>query len=338
MSAFGPQNSGDLLVGSTYGTSANALAFITSANDKAIQVFSGDDTALAVNKPFKLLQKASSAKAGFEFSEIIDPKSINYVKFDSYSAPVQRVLRVEGFTGTPRANVTYEVFIRLYNDGGTLSVENFRMIPAFYTTPSDVTGLTFATILTSLKSDLDKTLAKEGSSLFTTSIDTTNGYFIVQGNNKSFVLGKKDGKPVEFELQAAVRDNGSATTLSGARYSDLTVATATAGSSGVGTGVQAANLEWFYKGYKYSRYREVDSVNGFPGIYQVDSSKTYHVGVISYYKERSYTNVEKQHRLLYILIDAADQDGAGAGTSFTAVNALIADLETVTGLTIADLS
>lgn len=338
MSVFGPQNAGDLLVGSTYGASANTLAFINSAADKAIQVFSGDDTALAAGKPFKVLQKASSAKAGFEFSEIIDPKSINYVKFSPYEAPVQRSLRVEGFTGAPRANVTYEVFIRLYNDGGTNSVENFRMIPAFYTTPADVTGLTFTTILNSLLSDLGKTLAKEGSSLFSLSVDTGNGYFIVTGNNRSFVLGKKDGTPVQFELQAAVRSNGSPTVYSGTRYDDLTVVTNVIGSAGVGTGTQAANLEWFYKGYKYSRYRGIENPSDFPQVYQVDPAKSYHVGVISYYKERSYTNVEKQHRLLYILVEADDQDGAGAGTAFTAVNGLINALETVTGLTIADLS
>jgi hypothetical protein len=338
MSAFGPQNSGDLLVGKTYETEASILDFIQSATDESIQVFSGDDTALAAGKPFKVLQKSANSKAGFEFSEIIDPSMINYVKAEKYTAPVQRSLRVEGFTGTVRANVTYEVYIRLYNDGGTLSVENFRMIPAFYTTPADVTGITFTIILNSLKADLDKTLAKEGSGLFTTSVDTGNGYFIVTGNNKSFVLGKKDGKPVEFDLQANVRSTGSATVLPGTRYPDLTVAVVEGGNPGVGTGVQAANLEWFYKGYKYSRYREMEYPHNFGGVYQVDAALNYHVVVISYYKERSYTNVEKQHRLLYILVDAADQDGGGAGTAYTAVNALIADLETVTGLTIPDLA
>lgn len=337
MSVYGT-HAGDLLVGETYGAASGVVDFINNAADKAVQVLSGDDTALAAGKPFKVLQKSNASKAGFEYSEIIDPKSINYVKAEAYSAPVQRVLRVEGFSGTVRANSTYEVFIRLYNDGGTNSVENFRMIPAFYVTPADVTGITFTNILNGLKSDLEKTLAKESNSLFTITVDTGNGYFIVSGNNRNFVLGKKDGKPAEFDLQATVRSNGDGTTYSGTRYDDLSIATVTPGNPGVGTGVQCANLEWFFKGFKYSRYREQAYPSDFPQVYQVDSGSTYHIVVISYYKERSYTNVEKQHRLLYILVEAADQDGAGAGTAFTAVNALIGDLETVTGLTIPDLS
>lgn len=338
MSVFGPQNAGDLLVGSTYGSASDVVDFINNGTDKEVQVLSGDDTSLAAGKPFKVLQKSASSKAGFEYSEIIDPKSINYVKAEAYSAPTQRVLRVEGFSGTVRANATYEVFIRLYNDGGTNSVENFRMIPAFYVTKADVTGVTFTTILNGLKADLEKTLAKESNNLFTISVDAGNGYFIVSGNNKAFVLGKKDGKPAEFDLQAVVRSNGDATNLSGARFDDLSITTVAPGNPGVGTGVQCANLEWFYKGYKYSRYREQAYPSNFPQLYQVDPASQYHVVVISYFKERAYTNVEKQHRLLYILVEAADQDGAGAGTAFTAVNALIGDLETVTGLTIPDLS
>ena len=338
MSVYGPNHSGDILVGKTYETESTALAFINNGDDDALQVFNAEGGAVAANQPFKILQKSSASKAGFEFSEAIDPASINYVTAEAYTAPVQRVLRVEGFTGTPRANVTYQVFVRLLNDGGTLSPENFRMIPAFYVTPEDVTGISFADILTELQSNLQKTLAKETNNLFNVSIDTGNGYFIVSGNNRPFVLGKKDGRPVEFSLQAAVRDNGSDSTTPGNRYADLTVATVTAGNPGVGTGVQAANLEWFYKGYKYSRYREVAYPSDFPQVYNVDSSSNYHVVVISYFRERKYVNVEKQHRILYILVEAADQDGAGAGTAFTAVNALIADLETATGLTIPDLS
>ena len=338
MSVFGPNHSGDILVGKTYETETSSINFINNADADSLQVFQSDGTAVAANQPFQIYQKSANSKSGFEFSEVIDPATVDYVKAEAHSAPTARVLRVEGFTGTVRANCTYEVFIRLYNDGGTLSPENFRMIPAFYITPSDVTGITFTTILNALKSNLDKTLAKEGNNLFTTSVDTTNGYFIVTGSNREFVLGKKDGRPAEFSLQAAVRDNGSSSTTPGNRYDDLTIATVAAGDPGVGTGVQSANLEWFYKGYKYSRYREQAYPSEFPQVYNVDSSTNYHVVVISYYKERSYVNVEKQHRLLYILVEAADQDGVGAGTQFTAVNSLIGALETATGLTIPDLA
>ena len=331
MSVFGPNHSGDLLVGSAYGTSTDSVDFIQNAADGEVQAFASNDSALAEGVPFKILQKSASAVAGIEFSEVIDPKSINHIAATAYSAPVQRSIQVEGFTGTVRDNVTYEVFVRLYNDGGTLSPENFRIIPAFYVTPQDASTLTFTDVLNGLKENLDKTLAKEGSNLFTTSVDTGNGYFIVEGNNRSFVLGKKDGRPVEFDLTASVRDNGSKDVLSGARYEDLEVVVTEPGNPGSGTGVQAANLEWFYKGYKYSRYRNIAEPASFNTPYEVDASNNYAVVILSYYKERSYVNVEKQHRVLYVLFEVATSiDNA-------AVNSFIADLETVSGRTIGAL-
>ena len=338
MSVYGPNQNGQVLVGKTYAATDDMPDFIASAVHGDIQLFSGDSTAPAAGKPFKILQKHDAAAGGIEYSEVIDPANVEYVKAVAYTAPTARVLRVEGFTGTVRANATYEVWIRLYNDGGTLSPENFRMIPAFYVTPDDVTGITFTIILNALKANLEKTLARETNNLFTITVDTGNGYLIVTGGNTSFVLGKKDGRPVEFALQATVRANGSTTVQSGAYYDDLTVVTVTAGDPGVGTGVQSANLEWFYKGYSYDRYRTMGYPANFETPYQVSASNTYHIVTLSYFKERSYTNVEKQHRVLYILVENADQDGGGAGTAFTAVNALIADLETVTGLTIPDLA
>lgn len=340
MSVFGPNQTGDLLVGKTYAAEANMPAFISNAVDGDIQVLSLDSTAVAAGKKFKILQRATGTPGGIEFSEGIDPASVVSIDAKAYVAPTDRVLYVDGFTGTVRNNVTYEVWIRLYNDGGTLSPENFRMIPGFYVTPADASGLVMNDVMNGIKDNLEATLAKESNGLFTIAInDPGAGQLSVTGGATSFVLGKKDGRPVEFDLQAAVRDNGSATTTPGNYYDDLSVVTSAAGSPGSGTGAQCANLEWFYSGYKYSRYRQTAYPADFPTQYYVDSvNRTYHIVTINYYKERSYTNVEKQHRVLYILVENFDQDGGGAGTVFTAVNALIADLETATGLTIGALS
>lgn len=340
MSVFGPIQTGDLLVGKTYGAQANIPAFIASATDGDIQVLSLDSSAVAAGKKFKVFQKAAAAAGGIEYSEGIDPANVISIDAKAYTAPTSRKLYVDGFTGTVRNNVTYEVWIRLYNDGGTLSPENFRMIPGFYVTPADASGLVMNDVMTGIKDNLDATLAKESNGLFTIAInDPGAGQLSVTGGVTSFVLGKKDGRPVEFDLQAAVRDNGSGTVLPGTYYDDLSIVVSAAGSPGVGTGNQAANLEWFYSGYKYSRYRDQEYPANFSTPYYVDSvNRTYHVVTINYYKERSYTNVEKQHRTLYLLVENFDQDGGGAGTVFTAVNALISDLETATGLTIGALS
>lgn len=339
MSVFGANQVGELLIGKTYASESNVPDFIANAVDGDLQVLSGDSSAVAANKPFKILQKATAAAGGIEFTEVIDPKNVEFIKAQAYKAPVARELKVTGFSGTVRDNVTYEIWIRLLNDGGTLSPENFRMIPAFYVTPEDASGLTFSDVLTELKSNLEKTLAKENNNLFT--IDITGGggtEFSVTAGNREFVLGKKDGRPVEFELQAAVRANGNDSQQSGQFYPDLDVEVVTAGDPGVGTGNQIANLEYCRQGEKYERYRLISYPANFDTPNYANPSSTYHVVTIGYYKERPYTNVEKQFRSLTIAVENADQDGGGAGTAFTAVNALIDDLETATGLTVAALS
>jgi len=326
MSVFGGNQVGKIISGDAYGASADLVDFITNGTDGEVQVFSGDGSALTEG-PFKILQRTDSAVGGVEYTEVINPKEIESISAKAYQAPVQRRLKVTGFTGTIRANATYEVFIRLYNDG-SLSPENFRMIPAFFVTPDDVSGLTFADILNEMRDGIVKSLARDPEMLFNITVDTAAGEFIVEGLNVSFVLGRKDGRPVEFDLQATVRSNGDSSNVTGNFYQDLTVETEEPGHRGNGTGNQIANLEWFLKGNEYSRYRDVAYPSNFITPYIIDPAGTYHVVNISYFRERTYTNVERQHRYAYIVFDAAD---------VVATNALIADLEVATGLTIAPI-
>lgn len=334
MSVFGGNQVGEMIVGATYGDQTDIVDFIENGSTGDVQIFSGDGTAVSEGE-FKILQKSASAAGGIEYTEVIDPKNIISLKTSKYVAPVQRQLKVTGFTGTPRANSVYEVFIRIYNDG-SLSVENFTIIPVFFQTGE--TPGTFEDMLNTMKATVDKTLAKRGDNLVTVTVDTGAGELLVEGNNVSFALGKKDGRPVEFDLQAVVRSSDAGLSNGGSFYTDLTVETVEAGNPGSGTGNQVANLEWFLKGNKYDRYRTVGFPNNFDTTYDVDPSKTYNVINIQYFKAREYTNVERQHRYAYIVFQNEDQDGAGAGTNLTAVNAFINDLEVATGQTIGNLA
>lgn len=325
---------GHLLIGSTYHGDSDFSDFQQNAVDKSLQVVSKDSKTLKKGD-FKIFQKATNVPGSLEFSEVINPDNIEVITATKYTAPVNRVVEVQGFSGTVRGNVTYEVMIRLYNDGGTLSPENYRHINAYYVTPQDASGLTFADVLAGLKENLEKSLARESNGLFT--ISTTANTFVVEGNSTSFVLGIKDGRPVEFDLQAAVRDNGGNSTVSDYRYDDLTVVVTAPGNSGTGTGNQVANLEWYAAGIKGDKYRLIGYPNNFNTVYFADPSKSYNMINIVYFEARNYTSVERQYRVLQIAVDNADQDGAGTGTALTAINALINDLEIVTGKTIADL-
>jgi|TARA_R110000796_G_scaffold236214_1_gene355450 hypothetical protein len=334
MSVIGVKQVGHLLIGETYHGNAGFSDFNANAVDKALQVVSKDSATLQAGK-FKVFQKATNTPGGFEFSEVIDPKNIEVLTVSQYTAPINRVVKVTGFTGTVRGNVTYEVFIRLLNDGGTLSPENFRHILGAYVTPQDASGLTFTDVLNGIKLNLDKTLSRESNTDFTITLGADE--LIVTGGSRDFVLGKKDGRPVEFDLMAAVRDNGGDSTVSDARYDDLTVVQVAAGNAGSGTGNQVASLEWCRAGEKGDRYRTIGYPNNFDTLYYANPGTTYHLVNIAYFEQRDYTTVERQYRVLQIAVENADQDGGGAGTVFTAVNALIADLNTATGLSLAAL-
>lgn len=329
MSVFGPNQVGEIIVGKTYAAEADIPDFIANAVAGDIQVLSLDSSAVAAGKTFKVLQKSDVADGGIEFTEGIVPGNVEYIKAEKHLAPTLRQLKVSGFSGTIRANATYEVFIRHYNVGSN-SVENFEMIPAFYVTGSDVTGETWAGILTSLKADLDASIARQSLTGELT-ITTDPDELFVTGGNRKFKLGVKDGKATEFDLHVVVY-------AANERHADLLVETVAAGNPGLGTGHQTAKLEWFLKGDKYSRYREIGYPANFSTPYEVIPGNTYHLVTIGYYLPRTQTNVERQYRLLYCAVENADQDAGGGGTEFTAVNALIADLETATGLTIGALS
>jgi len=334
MSVIGVNQVGHLLIGETYNGDPNFSNF-NDADDKSLQIVSKNSASLVAG-PFKIFQKADGIPGGFKFSEIIDPANIEHITAVKHVAAENRILKAAGFSGTVRGNVTYQVMIRLLNDGGTLSPENFRFINGFYVTPGDATGLAFSDVLAGIKLNLEKTLAKEANTSF--SITTDSNSLSVETGTRSFALGKKDGRPVEFDLQVAVRDNGGDNTVSDARYNDLSVVVTQAGGAGSGTGNQVANLEWCRAGEEGDRYRMIGYPNNFDTPYFANPSKTYHMINIAYYQARTSVNVERQYRVAQIAVDNADQDAGGAGTAFTAVNALIADLETVTGKTIADLS
>lgn len=335
MSVIGANQVGHILIGSTYHGDSDISDFIANADNKALQVVSKDSATLQEG-PFQILQKASDLASGFKYSEIINPAKIEKLTVQAYTAPSSRQIKVTGFSGTVRGNVTYQVFIRLLNDGGTLSPENFRFINGFYVTPQDATGITFADVLAGLKASLDGALSREYNTSFT--VTTNASELIVEAGNSQFVLGVKDGRPVEFDLQAGVRDNGGDNTVSDTRYNDLSVELVQAGSAGSGTGNAVANLEWCRVGEEGNKYRLVGYPANFREIYHADPSSTYHIVNISYFEDRKSTIVERQYRVLQIAVQNADQDGAGAGTVFTAVNALIADINTVTGLSIAPLA
>jgi len=330
MAVFGPNQVGELIVGNAVASETTASTFVSSASDKEIKVLSKDGTAPAVGAPFYVLQKTSgkaSKNLNYEFTDVIKPSNVESVTLSAHQAATAKVVTVSGFTGTPRANTTYEVLVRLLEDGGSLSVENFRIISGFYVTGDDVSGVTAVNILDQIVLNLQKSQEKEGSDNFV---------FAKSGTTITITEVLKDSDPardiadpVQFDVQAYVKSNNPDPSTGAIKvYSDLTSAVTTAGNVGIGTGKGIANYEWFVKGYKYEVYRDT----GYPAnfntpYYAQDQTKAYNVINISYFSENAVAGVERQYKSLTIAVDFT----VGDVTTNAATNAVLADLRTVLG-------
>lgn len=329
MAVFGPNQVGELIVGNAVAAETTVATFITSATDKEIKVLSKNGGAPASGVPFNILQKTSGDSAknlNYEFTDVVKPGQVNSVTLAAYSAAVAKVVTVSGFTVAPRTNTTYEVLIRITEDGGALSTENFRVIQGFYVTGNSVTSVTNDVIMDGIISNINKSQEKEGSGNFTLArVGTT---ITVTEVLKASDPARDIADPIQFDVQAYIKSNVVSIGANFLNYEDLTVAVTTAQSVGVGTGKGIANYEWFTKGYKYEVYRDT----GYPAnfntpYYAQDQALTYNVISINHYSENVAVGVERQPKSITIAVGFTVGDVA----TNAATNAVLADLRTVLG-------
>lgn len=328
MSIFGQSQVEDLIIGDAVASETTLATFISSASDKEIKVLSADGSAPASGSDFKVYQKtagSASKNLNFEFSDTIKASKVNKVILKEYSAEVNKSVTVEGFDGNVVANTTYAVEIRLYNDGGSLSPENFVNITGYYTTGPSVTGVTAAIIRDGIVAALNYNLERRGGGEFViTTPDTSETDIVITGAAQAVVPGKIIGKQIEFDVNAKTFDT---TAVNHTNTQTLSVTQLAGNAPGNGTGKYAVNLEWFSKGFKYEVYRQT----GFPADFTertpfyASANSTYNAIHIKYFEDRQSPTVEKQQKVLTILVEKTDL------ASNAAVNGVLADLRTVLG-------
>lgn len=324
---YGPQNVGELIVGTTNASQTTVPTFIASAPDKAIKLLSKDGTAPTLGKVFYYLQKTSgdsTKNLNFEFSDAIDPKRIDKITLKAYAAEVQGSVLVDGFAvaGTVAAQRTYEVEIRVEDQ---LSPENFQFIRGYYVTGAVLGSDTATTVRDGVLLSLQRALAKRGNYEFTAAASGTG--ILITEKYQDNIPGKIDGRKLNFTVTGKVFDNIS--TGYNANLGLLTSTVQTTGSYGSGTGKFATNYEWFVKGYKYSADRYIGYPADFGAATPYYATKTgiYNVIQIKYHALRNETSVERQPKVLTILIDkVTDTNPNNAQT-----NAVLADLRTAVG-------
>lgn len=322
---FGPNQVGELIVGNAVATETTVATFVATASDKEIKVLSKTGGNVAAGVPFYLLQATggdATKNLDYEFSDKIDPRYVEKVTVKEYAPEVAKSLKVDGFAvaGTVAAARTYEVEIRLEDE---ISPENFTTIQGYYVTGSVLGTDTATTIRDGVLLSLQRNLTYRGNSEFTvaangTGISVTEKY----QDNKP---GKIDGRKLRFTVTGKVFDNVSTGYNSNLQL--LTTTTLVVGSPGNGTGKFATNFEYFVKGYKYDPANAFNWETQFDIPFYTSKSGIYNVIQIKYFAPRNQTIVEKQYKVLTILVDKVTNVPANNA----ATNAVLADLRTAIG-------
>jgi len=326
MSVFGPSQVEELIIGNAVAAETTVATFIASASDKEIKVLSATGGAPAADVDFKLLQKTGgNAVRGlnYEFSDVIKTSKVQKVILATYSPEVQKVVTVSGFTGNVVANTTYAVELRIYNDGGTLSPENFATITGYYVTGASVVGITDQVIQDGIIASLNSNLTRRGEfEVIVESVDADS--FTITGQYQTVVAGKITGRQIEFDVTGKQFLNSS---LLHENLGLLTAVVTTKNYPGTGTGKYAVNLEWFTKGYKYEVYRQTGYPADFATPYYASAGGMYNAIHIKYYDDRQSPTVEVQTKVLTILVDKVEDTLANNA----ATNSVLADLATILG-------
>lgn len=305
---FGPNQTGELIVGNAIADETTVATFVTGATAGEIALYAKSGGLATDGKtPFYFLQKTAGDAAknlNYEFSDVIDPRYVEKITVAEYAPETPKSVKIDGFTGTGvvEALRTYEIEIRIENQ---LSPENFEQIVGYYVTGEVLGSDTATTVRDGLIDSINKNLARRGNSEFTVVADGTG--ILVTEKLQDNTPGKDAGRKYTFSVTGKVFNNvanGYNTNLN-----LLTSTVVTPGSYGTGTGKWATNFEWFVKGYKYDDNR----LMGYPADFWEKTpfytSKTgeYDVIQIKYYAPRKETSVERQYKVLTIIVDT---DGA----------------------------
>jgi len=325
MSIFGTNQVEDLIIGNAIATETDVATFIATATAKEIKALANDGGAAAEGKLFYLLQKTGGSAAkglDYEFSQAINPKQIERITLKEYAPEVRKAVTIAGFDTNVVADATYVVSIRLYNESGSLSTENFRIISGYYTTGADVTGVTAGDIRDGIVAGLNVELNSRGMGEFIISQADAPTELTITGAYQDVVAGKIEGRQIEFDVTSKVLLEAS-----GSNQGMLTVTVDQYNHPGYGTSKLVVNKEWFIKGFKYSSYREMAYPANFDTPYYVDQAGKYNAVIITYKSSRTSPTVEEQKKSLLIFAQKPTDDAAGnAGT-----NTLLADLRVFIG-------
>lgn len=278
----------------------------------------------AVTTDGEMYVKFINANTQTVVSPLIPVSAIKSVVPVKYAA---KTLRQDTITiNTAVVGQTYNIRIVFRNWGSGSSENQYFKYTGTYKCK---TGDTTTTIAAALKALAEINFAREAVPLL--SFTTTGATITITEVAQPFVRGKQQGRPLNYYFQFVpiIDSTGSENVAWG------TVVSNAKGYAGQGTANLAADQEYFYLGERGDKYRNVGYPYTFDTTYLVDTSKVYDTIDIAYTsKDPGAVGAENDQRVLTILAAA----GTAGSVAHTIANAIIGELETATGLTIADLT
>jgi len=239
--------------------------FTASADPGEIGVFAKDGGAAAFGKDFVVALKTADSVI---VSDVIVPSQVNHLAVKQAVAEVPKAVTVGGSSSIAvpaNAGDKYEyiVDIRLFNHG-SLSVENFYLKHGHFILTQTTGPLTAQVVVDGLIAQLNKSFSKEPGATattnplftFTRSGSGATSALVITAKAQPLELGKKEGRPLEFDVVARVSKVGDESF----GVPQPTVVVSTPGNPGTGTGKQIAKLEFFYRGNRGDVMRGV----GYP--------------------------------------------------------------------------
>jgi hypothetical protein len=312
-----------LIANGAIATETTLKAFTASASTGEIGILPKGGETAAYGVPFVVAVKTADSVI---VSDVIDPLKVEKLSKVLYKAETQKVVTASAFPVPATAGVKYEyiVDIRLFNHG-SLSIENFYIKHGQFILTQTSGPLTAEAAVDGLVANLNKNFSKEPGAtastnpLFTFSRGSSgaNSTLVITAKAQPLELGKKEGRPLEFDVVVKVSKVGDETF----GITQPTVAVTTASHPGTGTGKQIAKLEWFYRGAKGDAFRGLNFPYNWPTTTKTltEQASTYNLLELKHFVTGDGLNALKLPKELTIAV----KDTAPGTTNVDLVKAAI---------------
>lgn len=192
MSQYSINQERDLIIASAKATETSPAAFVSTASAGEIQLFTELGAVASLGtEPFYFVYKHLDGRV--RRSDVIDPAKITYYKQVANVSPVLPSVTITVATGV--LGDIYEVFVKIIGDGSLSTEDTMFLTGSFVAVDTNTTN-----IATGLTASLNAAQTRMGQGWFT--VTSSGAVITLQSIGLPFVVGKKDGRAIDFVTKA----------------------------------------------------------------------------------------------------------------------------------------